>query len=368
MQRREMLQAGGVLLLGSQLQGAFQRTGFEGAADLLREATSSGQVTSAVLHIRRGESRRTAHFGQARSNEAMFLLGSISKPICVAALMRLYDAGEFRLEDPARKFLPEFTGDGREAITISQLLTHVSGLPDQLPENDRLRAAHAPQAEFVKRALRTPLVFKPGSRYGYSSMAILLATHIAELLSGQPIQELVETTVLQPLKMRHSALGLGKFRLERMVPVQTERAAVESGGGDPSAKNWDWNSAYWRQLGATWGGVHASAEDVGRFLDEFLSERGQVVQPETARLMTQNHNPPAFTPRGLGFNVGSGAGSPGCSERVFGHTGSTGTISWADPATGGICVVLTSLPGRAVQPHPREQTAQIIATAWQPDK
>jgi CubicO group peptidase (beta-lactamase class C family) len=60
----------------------------------------------------------------------------------------------------------------------------------------------------------------------------------------------------------------------------------------------------------------------------------------------KNHNPKGFTPRGLGFGVGKESGSPGCSEQTFGHTGSTGTLCWADPVSETICVVLTSLPRR----------------------
>ena len=140
-------------------------------------------------------------------------------------------------------------------------------------------------------------------------------------------------------------------------------AAPESGGGDPQAKEWDWNSPYWRKLGAPWGGTHASAPDLARFLGEFMGARGKVVKPETARLMIQNHNPEGFTPRGLGFGVGKGSGSPGCSERTFGHTGSTGTLCWADPASETICVVLTSLPRRGAQRHPRELAAERVAAA-----
>jgi CubicO group peptidase (beta-lactamase class C family) len=79
--------------------------------------------------------------------------------------------------------------------------------------------------------------------------------------------------------------------------------------------------------------------------------------------MVANNNGVNLTPRGLGFNVGAAAGSPGCSEQTFGHTGSTGTLAWADPASETICVVLTSLPGSAVQPHPRELAAARVAAA-----
>ena len=148
-----------------------------------------------------------------------------------------------------------------------------------------------------------------------------------------------------------------------MIPVQTEHAAPESGGGDPTAKEWDWNSPYWRKLGAPWGGVHASAPDLARLLDEFLFTRGAVVKPATAKLMTSNQNAPGIKPRGLGFDVGAAAASAGCSEKSFGHTGSTGTLFWADPATQATCVVLTSLPGAAVHPHPRDLVGRAVAVS-----
>jgi CubicO group peptidase (beta-lactamase class C family) len=194
-------------------------------------------------------------------------------------------------------------------------------------------------------------------------MGILLAARVAEVLSGMDILTLVDRAVLQPLGMKRSAQGLGPFALADMVPVQTEHAAPESGGGDPRAKDWDWNSPYWRKLGAPWGGTHASAPDLARFLAEFLDPQGVVLRPATARMMVENHNPPGLEQRGLGFDVGPKAGSPGCSARTFGHTGSTGTLAWADPASDTICVVLTSLPARAVRPHPRELAAADVAAA-----
>jgi CubicO group peptidase (beta-lactamase class C family) len=363
MKRRTFIQFGAAAVLGGRALADLRDDGIEAACSVLAGAVAARQVSSAVLHVRQRDRLFSRAFGAAASDRAMFLLGSISKPITTTALMTLYDRGEFRLDDPLRKFIPQFADDGREDVTLRHLLTHVSGLPDQLPENDALRRRHAPLAEFVEHALRTPLHFQPGSRYRYSSMAILLASRVAELISGTEIRALVEQTVLKPLQMNHSAQGLGKFAVRDMVRVQTEFAAVEAGGGDPGAKEWDWNSPYWRSLGASWGGTHASAADVGTFLAEFLQERGRAVKPETARLIVRNHNPLGIEPRGLGFHIGTGAGSPGCSGRTFGHTGSTGTVAWADPASETICVVLTSLPARAVAPHPRDVAAAKIAAA-----
>lgn len=363
MKRRTFLQAGLVTAIGTPVLAAIRQDRLDDAVQILASASSNGQVAAAVMHVMQREASFTKAFGTARSEDAMFLLGSISKPICMTALMTLFDKGEFELDHPVKRFLPEFTQDGRDNVTMRHLLTHVSGLPDQLPENDSLRKGHAPLAKFVDRALRTPLQFSPGSRYQYSSMGILLAARVAEVLSGTDILSLVTQSVFRPLGMQHSAQGMGAFQLGDFVPVQTEFAAVESGGGDPTAKDWDWNSPYWRKLGAPWGGTHASAPDIARYLSELLFKRSAVVKPETAQLMTSNQNPPGFTPRGLGLNVGEAAGSRGCSGKTFGHTGSTGTMAWADPQSETICVVLTSLPARAVSPHPRDLVSAKIAAA-----
>jgi CubicO group peptidase (beta-lactamase class C family) len=363
MRRRTFLGAALAVANAPHLFAALRGGRWDDAAEVLERATAAKQVAAAVLHVvRRGEPF-TRHFGRAATGDAMFLLGSISKPICVAAVMTLFDQGKVRLDDRVAKFLPAFTGDGRDEVTIRHLLTHVSGLPDQVANNNDLRKRHAPLAAFADQAVRTRLGFAPGARYQYSSMGILLAARIAELVSGSDVRTLVDRAVFQPLGMKHSAQGLGRFKLEEMVSCQMDGAAPESGGGDPQARGWDWNSPYWRKLGAPWGGTHASAPDVGRFLAEFLGGRGKVVKPETARLMVRNHNPAGRPPRGLGFDVGKASGSPGCSGRTFGHTGSTGTLCWADPASETICVVLTSLPRRAARRHPRELAAERVAAA-----
>jgi CubicO group peptidase (beta-lactamase class C family) len=363
MQRRTFLGTALAAATTSPLPAALRGKRWDDAAEVLDRATAEKQVDAAVLHVARPDESFPRAFGKAASGDAMFLLGSISKPINATAVMTLFDEGKFDLDDRVKKFLPAFAGGGRDGVTIRHLLTHVSGLPDQLANNNELRRQHAPLAEFAAQALRTRLDFAPGGRYQYSSMGILLAARVGELISGSDIRTLVDRAVFQPLGMRHSAQGLGRFKLEEMVSCQAEGAAPESGGGDPQARGWDWNSPYWRELGAPWGGTHASAPDVAAFLGEFLGARGKVVKPETARLMIRNHNPEGFAPRGLGFGVGKGSGSPGCSERTFGHTGSTGTLCWADPESETVCVVLTSLPGRAAKPHPRELAAERVAAA-----
>jgi CubicO group peptidase (beta-lactamase class C family) len=333
-------------------------TRLEAASKILADSVKSGQVRAATIVAHIGGHSIERAFGEANL-DSPFLLGSISKPICVAALMSLFDKQAFQLSDLVQKYLPEFKGEGRERVIVQHLLTHVSGLPDQLPNNALLRKRHASLAEFVAEATRLPLGFEPGTKYEYSSMAILLATEIAQRLSDKNFSQLVDETVFKPLQMTRSAIGLGNLKPESTVPVQTEHAAPEAGGGDPSAKEWDWNSRYWRGLGAPWGGVHASAGDVAKFLDAFININQKFLSAETAKLMIRNHNPAPIVPRGLGLALGS-AISKHCSQTTFGHTGSTGTIAWLDIERNTGCVILTSLPGQAAKPHPRELAAEIL--------
>src|SRR3954471_12652376 len=142
MRRRTLLGTALALANASPLLAALRGGRGDDAAEVLERAAASKEVESAALHVtRRGESF-TRHFGTAGSVDAMFLLGSISKPINVAAVMTLFDRGEFRLDDRVRKCPPAFEGDGRGDVTVRRLLTHTSGLPDQLADNDELRKRH----------------------------------------------------------------------------------------------------------------------------------------------------------------------------------------------------------------------------------
>src|SRR5262249_22032366 len=201
MRRRTLLGTALALANASPLLAAVRGGRWDDAAEVLERAAASNRVESAVLHVNQRDESFPRPLGKAGSGDAMFLLGSISKPINVAAVMTLFDRGEFQLDDRVRTFLPAFDGDGRGDVTIRHLLTHTSGLPDQLAENDELRKSHAPLSEFARLAMRTPLGFAPGSRYRYSSMGILLAAQIGERLAGTSSLELVDRPVFRPLGM-----------------------------------------------------------------------------------------------------------------------------------------------------------------------
>src|SRR5882762_10637401 len=165
MRRRTFLGTALAVANATPVFADLRRERWDDAAEVLERATAAKQVDTAVLHVVQGVESFTRHFGKATSGDAMFLLGSISKPINVTAVMTLFDQGKFQLNDRVKKFLPAFTGDGRDDVTIRHLLTHVSGLPDQLANNNELRKQHASLTEFAEQAIRAPLDFAPGAQY-----------------------------------------------------------------------------------------------------------------------------------------------------------------------------------------------------------
>lgn len=340
----------------------------EQACQVLSEAVSQKQILAGSLFAQQAGTQFAANYGLARDAHASYLLGSITKPIAICALMSLYDENAFQLDDSLVRYLPEFDQSEFPKVTLKHLLTHTSGLPDQVANNQELRSSHAPLSAFVDACRQTEFGFEPGSKYEYSSMGILLACAVAERIASESILELVQQRVLKPLKMDDSALGIGTLKESNRMPVQTEFGAPEAGGGSADAARWNWNSPYWRALGAPWGGAHASASDVGKLLAAMMSDEDDFLRSKTKKWMLTNHNPEGFESRGLGFDVDMRSSKVSCSPNSFGHSGSTGTLAWADRDSNRICVVLTTLPARALEEskHPRHQASERIATALQP--
>ena len=307
---------------------------FEEASRLMRAQTDRGEVAAAVLHVHRAGQEISRAFGAARV-DLPFLIASPTKPMTASAVLWLRDRRELALNDPVKKYLPEFRGGERGAVTIRHLLTHTSGLPDMLPENTELRRQHAPLSEFVARTCRTPLLFRPGEKVSYQSMGILLAAAIVEKVSGEPMPGFMARTIFNPLRMRQTSFGLGGRRIADTAQCQVPEA---------ERSDWDWNSPYWRNLGAPWGGAHATARDLGTFLEAFASPDGEVLPGATRREMRAIQTGTLRPSFGLGWQREPGAFGRTCSMETFGHFGSTGTVVWHDPATATSCVVLTTRP------------------------
>jgi CubicO group peptidase (beta-lactamase class C family) len=318
-----------------------------------------GRVVAPRLFGRQGPERDAAPIRP----DSMFLLASITKPIVYLAGMMLVERGKLNLNDPVIRYIPEFANNGKEGVLVSHLFTHTSGLPDMLPNNAELRRQHAPLRRFLDGAVRdTSLAFRPGTRLQYQSMGTVVVAEIIQRLSGKSIADFLRLEIFEPLGLRSTALGSQGFDRERLVRVQIP---------DYQTEDFGWNSSYWQELGAPWGGLFSSPEDFAVLCQLMLSEGAwagvRLLSPAAVQMMTTNRlddlpdlpEPVRRTqPWGLGWRLNH----PGTPEtwgdqlgrHVYGHTGATGTMVWMDPRAQGYCVLLTSAireraPWRLVQ-------------------
>lgn len=348
-----------VLKLGKPADVGMSARRLERVNEILAEETKSGRVTAAsvlvarrgVIVLRGGWGRLTPDAKSAKAGpETVYIVASISKPIAYLMLMLLVERGQISLNDPVQKYLPEFKGPGRDKVRVQDLLTHTSGLPDMLPENIKLREAHAPLGDFVKGAMTTPLLFEPRTSFSYSSMGTLLASEIVERVTKTPMPELQERELFAPLKMKNSSLGLGKRSLADTARVQGDSFAET----EKDLERYGANSLYLRKLAHPWGGMHSTVDDLGIVLQLFLNggvyDGKRIAGRATVETMTADHNKRIGHAWGLGWGLQTSSAWNAfgdlSSERTFGHSGATGTVAWADPQRELICVILTTRPWR----------------------
>lgn len=297
---------------------------------------------------------------------SIFHVASISKPMVTSAFVKLIEQGLVDAEDPVAKFVPEFAKNGKEAVTLMHCLTHSSGLPDMVPGNIELRKRNAPLSEFVAAACQTELLFPPGTDVLYQSSGILMLAEVAERVTGVPFREFLSSEIFEPAGMESSHLGWHPEFESRAVAAKTNMTnlAWRSGGyeteNSEDTNNWNHNSLYWRNIGSPWGGVHTTTADIGRLMQIMLnhgvSSSGQkVFEPGTVRMLLSDYTaaqplmPDEIRLRdgwGLGWRIQRLASDWAYGSAVpagaFGHYGATGTVTWADPASGIIFVLLTN--------------------------
>jgi CubicO group peptidase (beta-lactamase class C family) len=298
-------------------------------------------------------------------DDAIFLIASITKPIVATGALLLAERGLLALDDRVEEFVPGFGREGKHAVTIRHLLTHTSGLPDMLPNNFELRAAHAPLSEFVAGACASKLAFLPGHGVQYQSMGFAMLGEIIQRVSGRSCAQFLDDEIFRPLGMHDTALGApaewfagDQPKVERIAEVFLPES---SGMADENAAIWNWNSPYWRRLGAPWGGLLTTPADLARF-GQMLLENGrlgdlQIVSPATIRAATRNQleamrEVPAddrrTCPWGLGWRLNWPAHSANFGDflgpRSYGHWGATGTLMWLDPDLDACVILLTTQP------------------------
>jgi serine-type D-Ala-D-Ala carboxypeptidase len=312
------------------VEAEVERGGFPGAA------LAIGRFDRVV--VEHGAGRLGWHPDEPRVDPdfSVYDLASLTKVIAATtAIMLLVEDGRMNLDAPVHRYIPEWVGGGKEAVTVRHLLAHTSGLP----AGAGIGASSPPEA--LVRALQVPLKHTPGSRVEYSDIGFIVLWAAAERAAEEPLFRLLDRRVFGPLGM-YSTTFLPGTLCSRCAPTARRPDGSEIRGRvhDPTAF----------RLGGVTGnaGLFASVHDVARFA-AMLASGGQldgvrVLRAETIRTFTGRQS--GAGTRALGWDTpsrdGTGAAGLQLSPRAFGHTGFTGTSLWVDPDRGTWVVLLSN--------------------------
>ncbi|MDE1175237.1 MAG: sodium/solute symporter [Edaphobacter sp.] len=136
------------------------------------------------------------------TEDTVFDMASLTKCLATTtAMMQLYDEGKYQFDDPVAKYLPEFAANGKEHVTIRELLTHYSGLAPDVSLKDPWGLTAPDKAEGIKRAMESSLAGTPGTKFVYSDINFITLGALVEKLSGQPLDVYAQEHVFKPLGM-----------------------------------------------------------------------------------------------------------------------------------------------------------------------
>ena len=263
------------------------------------------------------------------TEDTIFDLASLTKVLATApAVMQLYEQGRFRLNDPVAQYLPEFAANGKEDITIRQLLTHYSGLPPDVSLDDPWEG----KAEGLRRAFTSTPVTAPGVQFRYSDINFIVLGALVEKLSGLTLDQYQKQYLAEPLGVEHMRFLPPENWRGHIAPTQYDQGVMLQGVvHDPTS----------RRMGGVAGhaGLFSTAGDVAVYAQNLLDQLAGrpshfPLTQLTLKKMTTPAQPATGTAlRGLGWDIES----PYSSNRgelfpvgSFGHTGFTGTSLWID--------------------------------------
>lgn len=333
---------------------------------LIQQAIQEHQIPGAVVLIGHdGQVVYRKAFGnraleprrEAMTVDTIFDLASLTKVIATTtAMMQLVERGKIRVGDTVAKYLPEFAQNGKEDITVRQLLTHYAGLAPDLD----LQTPWQGKETAYKMAFAEKPETSPGAGLVYSDIGFIVVGALVEKVSGESLNHYAESHVFAPLKMAHTRYLPPKAWRAKIAPTQFDdhNHMLRGEVHDPTAL----------RMGGVAGhaGLFSTADDLAKFAQALLNGGGGILSPVTVEKMTTPEQPPTATGvRGFGWDIDS----PFSSNRgnllpvgSYGHTGFTGTSIWIDPTTRSYIILLTN----AV--HPRGEGNAIglrtkVATA-----
>jgi uncharacterized protein YbbC (DUF1343 family)/CubicO group peptidase (beta-lactamase class C family) len=388
---RIALLIGALLLAGSVLSAAPPRaarapadTGLSaaklaGIKPLVEQAIREGKCPGAVVLIgHRGKVVYRKAFGERSlvprkrpmTVSTIFDMASLTKVIATTtAVMQLVEQGKIVLSAPAAEYWPEFGANGKERITVRELMTHYSGLPpdlDLVPEWSGYDTA-------MKMIVAVQPIVPPGTRFIYSDINFETMGELVRRVSGEPLDVYCAKHIFKPLGMKDTMFKPPASLRRRIAPTQYQHGTTGKmlwgEVHDPTAYN----------MGGVAGhaGLFSSADDLSIFAQMLLgggSYHGvRILSPLSVEKMTTPQTPPdKMALRGLGWDIDS----PFASNRgelfdvgSFGHTGFTGTSLWVDPVTQTYMIILTNRVhpvGKGDVVRLRTQIDTLVAAALGP--
>ena len=360
--------------IDKSLQGYVDRNEVAGVVGLIARR---GEV---VYHKSFGH--RDVEAKDPMSNDVIFRIASMTKPIASVALMMLWEEGRFLLRDPVAEHLPEFArmkvavpvdpGDtargpyktvgAQNSITIQHLLTHTAGLANPYRGVTRglynqLREDRKPDGtvgDYVTALAKLPLNFEPGDRWEYGPATDVVA-RLVEVLSGMTLDEFLKRRIFEPLGMRDTHFYLPAEKLPRFAALYQPDDAGKIVLQEKPDENSRWvKEPHVYFSGA--GGLVSTTSDYFRFHQMMLNggelDGVRILSPRTVRLMTVNHTGErAIWLRGEGFGFGLGysvttdlgRSAMPSAEGTYGWGGAYCTVFWVDPEDEVIGILMTQV-------------------------
>ncbi len=307
---------------------------------------------------------RDIEAGSEMSEDVIFRIYSMTKPITGVALMILYEEGKFRLSDPVHRYIPEFEGlvvakedgpDGQpitepadHAMTVRELMAHTAGLSygifsesqvDTLYNEANVLDNDSTLKDMIDKLSKIPLRQQPGSMWHYS-VAVDVQGYLVEVLSGQRFDEFLDERIFGPLGMTDTAFHVDADKADRFAQVYTHDAdgALAAQEGFGGRRNYLEPPNFL----SGGGGLVSTTMDYMRF-SQMLANGGEldgvrILAPSTVELMHLNHLPrdvKEMSP-GTGFGLDFAVVldpvlADGISKGEYYWGGAAGTWFWIDP-------------------------------------
>ena len=333
------------------------------------EAISQGQCAGAVVLVGKGDKLLYhAAFGnamvtpqkRAMEPDEIFDMASLTKCLATAtSIMLLIEQGRLSLSDKVARVLPGFRGDADQVIRVRDLLTHTSGLTDDLlhdsdsarffknlcarfPGLQNLFGTFLRPRDVIGSALASGPVTAPGARYLYADINFILLGEVVKSVSGLPLDQFFDQNIAKPLGLQDTGFCPPASKNGRIAATEKIGDTVLVGVvHDPRS----------RELFGVAGhaGLFSTAREVWMMARMLLNGgvlgEKQLMSPATASLMTSIQTPAGLTPRGLGWEMDYMSYGPRGDlfpHEGFGHTGYTGTSLWADKATKTVVIILSN--------------------------